>query len=181
MADEYIKAKTATTVPLSDGSHRSLDTGEPIAVDQLSDSFQESLRGEGANAEWVSGLFEASSKEDADSWAAGVSTIQTDFDRDRLNKLANITLPGPDEQVVYDEPGAPKIEKAPPVLPSSVSAQSSAVTVEGPAADAALNEHVGNNDPPSPSPADEESEGGEQPVEPAKAKQEPVKAPEPSS
>lgn len=149
MAEEYIKAKTASTIPTTDGSHTSLEAGQPIAVSELSEEMQSSLRGEGSNADWTSRLFEVSSKEDYDAWQAGNRSIQTEFDRDRLNQLANITLPGPDEIVTYAESGEISIEKAPPVLPVA-SHTSSAVTVEGAEADEKGNKNVGTNDPSPP-------------------------------
>jgi hypothetical protein len=158
---DYVKAKTATTAPLADGSHQSLEPGEPIAVDQLSENMQESLHGEGSNADWVSNLFEASSQEDYDKWQAGHRTFdQGEFDRNRLNQMGNIVLPGPDEVVVYNEEGAATFEPAPPVLAGTV-AQSSAVVTEGAEADEELNANVGTSEP-SPSPADAEEEQSEE-------------------
>src|SRR5438045_2294101 len=111
--------------------------------------MQNSLRGEGSNAGWASNLFEQASQEDVDAWAAGQRATPKDFDRDRLNQLANVVLPGPDQTVVYKESGEISIEKAAPVLPVR-SHTSSAVTVEGAEADDRANKNVGTSEPSPP-------------------------------
>lgn len=91
---EYVKAKRASTVQMTDKTHRSVKENEPIKVDDLSDFFQEELF---TVDSWTSKIFATATVKEYDAWQAGNHPVESpDFDK-RLAEMGHLVIPGPGE------------------------------------------------------------------------------------
>jgi hypothetical protein len=108
MADfKKVRNNKSATVQLADGTSKSLEPGEPVEVDQLSDNLKEKLE---AGDEYLDKLFEDASEEDVEKWKAG-RRPEPSKDFDRMQQLEGVVLPAPGEEAQVE--AAPAEEEQP--------------------------------------------------------------------
>jgi hypothetical protein len=103
---EYVRAKSAVTVPLGLGNHVALNAGEVIKVDDTTEAFRDRL----GKDPWLENLFEDADKGAYEEHVASAGKLvdpaaQAIIDVEKLTRKRVDEL-GPDERFGYSEPEA---------------------------------------------------------------------------